>query len=121
MEMKRNTRRFALLTPYSLDMIFEIPISIMILKIPMLLARAIGSIVGLTLFIWFGLYVVLLLAVSLTPHDYLELFIKTDSPIHLIILFLAVYIVLARIEPLFQVLLLSALLMALVDVLSLMP
>ncbi|MNG08765.1 hypothetical protein D3C85_860510 [compost metagenome] len=121
METKKNTRRFALLTPYSLDMIYETPFSITDLMIPKLLAHVIGSIVGLTLFIWFGLYVVLLLAVSLTPHDYLELFIKTDSPIHLIILSLAGYTVLARIEPLFQVLLLSALLMALVDVLSLMP
>jgi len=121
MEMKRNIRRFALLTPYSLDTIFETPILTTISKIPTLLARAIGSIVGVTLLIWFALFVVFLLVDSSMPLALLEWLASSPSHTHLTILCLAALTVFSRIDPLCQAWLLSVLLMNLSVALSPMP
>ncbi len=121
MAMKMNIGRLRWFTPYSLGTIFGMLDSITISKIPMLLARVTGSIVGVTLLIWFGLFVAFLLADSSTPLGLLAWLASSPSHTHLTILFLAAGIVSIRIDPLFQVLLLFASMMNLWAVLSPTP
>ncbi|OKP40299.1 hypothetical protein BJP24_21660 [Aeromonas allosaccharophila] len=110
MVTKRNMPLSVKPERFSKVMTFVIPNLITNLKSPKLLALIIGSIVGLSLLIWLGLFVAPRLVDSSTLPALLELLTNTHSPIHLITLFLAGFIVVARIDSLFQVLLLSVLL-----------
>ncbi|MCZ4263187.1 hypothetical protein O4G76_20410, partial [Limimaricola sp. G21655-S1] len=77
-------------------MTYVIQSSITNLTNPMFHVRIIGSIVGLMLLIWFGLFVVFLLVDSSTLPALLESFTDIHNPMHLIISFSAVYIVCTR-------------------------